>query len=149
MSKQGFTLVELVIVIIIVGILSIVAVPIYRSYTLKAIGTEGKALMGAIASAQQVHYTEYGNFQALTKTATDKKFGVDAKANKFFREFTITTSGSGEGSYKWDAMAFGDANTKAAGMTVRMQSADTGNNGDTYMNVYDDSGAVIENIVMY
>ena len=146
MKKQGFTLVELVIVIIIVGILSIVAVPIYRSYTLKAIGSEGKALMGAIASAQQVHYTEYGNFQALTKTTTDKKFGVDAKANKFFREFKIVTSGSGEGSYRWEAMAFGDANTKAAGLTMAMSADDYGG-VDSYLNLYDETGVAIEHFV--
>ena len=44
MKRKGFTLVELVIVIVIVGILSIVAVPIYRGYTRKAMATEGKAL---------------------------------------------------------------------------------------------------------
>jgi prepilin-type N-terminal cleavage/methylation domain-containing protein len=36
MGNKGFTLVELVIVIVIVGILSIVAVPIYRGYTRKS-----------------------------------------------------------------------------------------------------------------
>ena len=143
MNRQGFTLVELVIVIIIVGILSIVAVPIYRSYTLKAIGTEGKALMGAIASAQQIHYTEYGNFQALTKTTTDKKFGVDAKANKFFREFTIVTSGAGEGSYTWSATAVGAENTKAAGLTMFMTAND--HSGDSsVLNLYDDTGDAID-----
>ena len=146
MKRQGFTLVELVIVIIIVGILSIVAVPIYRSYTLKAIGTEGKALMGAIASAQQVHYTEYGNFQALTKTTTDKKFGVDAKANKFFREFSIVTRKWGDNN-GWEAMAFGDANTKAAGLTMAMSADDYSGGGNFYLNLYDETGTAIEHFV--
>jgi prepilin-type N-terminal cleavage/methylation domain-containing protein len=36
MKSEGFTLLEFVIVIIIVGILSIVAVPVYRNYIEKA-----------------------------------------------------------------------------------------------------------------
>ncbi|MDR0820260.1 MAG: prepilin-type N-terminal cleavage/methylation domain-containing protein [Endomicrobium sp.] len=32
MKPEGFTLVEFIIVIIIVGILSIIAIPVYRSY---------------------------------------------------------------------------------------------------------------------
>ena len=143
MKRQGFTLVELVIVIIIVGILSIVAVPIYRSYTLKAIGTEGKALMGAIASAQQVHYTEYGNFQALSKTSTDKPFGVDAKANKFFREFTITTGGDTTNHW-WGATAVGDANTKAAGLTVELGGTDY-TSGGVFL-LYDETGTEIDRV---
>ena len=147
MKKQGFTLVELVIVIIIVGILSIVAVPIYRSYTLKAIGTEGKALMGAIASAQQVHYTEYGNFQALTKTATDKKFGVDAKANKFFREFTIETRKMGVNN-GWTATTVGAEGTKAAGLTVQMSANDYLPN-DTTLWIVDSTGDTVDSWVHF
>ena len=54
-KSKGFTLVELIIVIVIVGILSIVTVPIYRGYTKKAIATEAKALLGSIATAEKVY----------------------------------------------------------------------------------------------
>ena len=60
-KSKGFTLVELIIVIVIVGILSIVAVPIYRGYTKKAIATEAKALLGSIATAEKVYYAEFGH----------------------------------------------------------------------------------------
>ena len=55
---KGFTLVELVIVIIIVGILSIVAVPIYRSYFRRAMTTEGKALLGVIQLSERAYFAE-------------------------------------------------------------------------------------------
>ena len=45
-SKKGFTLVELVIVIVIVGILSVISVPIYRGYVDRAMRTEGEVLLG-------------------------------------------------------------------------------------------------------
>src|SRR5438132_13570331 len=46
-SEAGFTLVELLIVILIVGILSAVAVPLYHGYTKDARLAEAKALAGS------------------------------------------------------------------------------------------------------
>ncbi|MBO7611272.1 MAG: prepilin-type N-terminal cleavage/methylation domain-containing protein, partial [Elusimicrobia bacterium] len=51
-NKKGFTLVELVIVIVIVGILSAISVPVYRGYIEKAIMAEGQTLLGAIGKAE-------------------------------------------------------------------------------------------------
>ncbi len=94
-KTKGFTLVELVIVIVIVGILSIVAVPIYRGYTRKAMATEGKALLGAIQTAQKIYFAETAFFaQQTTATSFSSSLDVDARSNKYFTAFTIrATSG--------------------------------------------------------
>jgi len=94
-KTKGFTLVELVIVIVIVGILSIVAVPIYRGYTRKAMATEGKALLGAIQTAQKIYFAENAYFSTQTATSFSSSLDVDARSNKYFTAFTISaTSGA-------------------------------------------------------
>lgn len=85
---KGFTLVELVIVIVIVGILSVVAVPVYKGYTKKAMATEGKALLGAINTSQKVYFAEWGMF--VGGTSASAILDVDARANKYFRTFGVT-----------------------------------------------------------
>ena len=68
-KNNGFTLVELVIVIIIVGILSIVAVPVYRGYTRKSVATEGKALLGVIQMSERAYFAETSTYIAVSNTS--------------------------------------------------------------------------------
>ena len=85
---KGFTLVELVITIAIVIILSVVSVPIYRSYSVKAKLSEAYALLGVILSAQKAYYSEYGMFASHGNwTAYHPVLGIDARGNKYFSWF--------------------------------------------------------------
>jgi type IV pilus assembly protein PilA len=55
--QQGFTLIELMIVVAIIGILAAVAIPAYQDYTKRAHVTEGLSL----ASSGKTAVTEYFN----------------------------------------------------------------------------------------
>ncbi len=90
-DKKGFTLVELLIVIIIVAILSIVGVSIYRSYVRKAHATEAMALLGSIANSQKIYYAEHGcYFVNGVETSKETVLDVDASKNKYFTAFTVS-----------------------------------------------------------
>ena len=91
--QKGFTLVELVIVIVIVGVLSIVAVPIYRGYTSKARTSEAKSLTGALQNSQKIYYAEHGVWYELNNWVEyDEVLDIDARGNKYFRKMRTKTS---------------------------------------------------------
>jgi len=64
-NKRGFTLIELIIVLIIIGILASIAAPMMRGMTGKAIYGEAITAMGAIRTALQIYYVEYQAYPNL------------------------------------------------------------------------------------
>jgi len=59
-KKKGFTLVELMVVILIVAILAAVAIPILRGRVDAAKWSEGRAMIGTIATAIRAYHAEKG-----------------------------------------------------------------------------------------
>jgi type IV pilus assembly protein PilA len=60
--KSGFTLIELMIVVAIIGILAAIAIPNFLRFQLKAKSSEGKTNLAAIRTAEQSYYSEFGVF---------------------------------------------------------------------------------------
>jgi type IV pilus assembly protein PilA len=63
MTKQmqkGFTLIELMIVVAIIGILAAIAIPAYQDYTVRAQVTEGLSLAGAAKAAVAESFSNTG-----------------------------------------------------------------------------------------
>ena len=61
-SKDGFTLVELMVVAVIVAILAAVAIPLMSANKNRAIMTEAEAALGTIRSVLRAQYAETGRY---------------------------------------------------------------------------------------
>jgi prepilin-type N-terminal cleavage/methylation domain-containing protein len=58
----GFTLIELMIVVAIIGILSAIAAPLLSSHQLRAKSSEGKTNLGAIRVVEETLFSEHGAY---------------------------------------------------------------------------------------
>jgi len=67
-SKKGFTLIELMIVVAIIGILAAIAIPNFLKFQAKSKQSEAKSNLGAIFTGQTSYFGEqntYGNFSQI------------------------------------------------------------------------------------
>lgn len=79
-TNQGFTLIELMIVIAIIAILMAYALPAYRNYTAKAKIAEGSAMAAAYKMAINEAYTRTGTLNGLDND-TNGIGSLNAKGN--------------------------------------------------------------------
>jgi len=63
-KQQGFTLIELMIVVAIIGILAAIAIPAYQDYTIRAQVSEGLNLSGGAKAAVSEYTMDRGTFPA-------------------------------------------------------------------------------------
>jgi type IV pilus assembly protein PilE len=73
---KGFTLIELMIVVLIIGIIAAVAVPSYQEYIDEGRRAEGVAFAKEILSLQETHFMQYNQYATAISGAGATALGV-------------------------------------------------------------------------
>lgn len=135
-AQKGFTLIELMITVAIVGILAAVALPAYQNYTIRAQVSEGFTLSGGLQSAVAENYAQTGTFPTTLATV-----GMEnPPKGKYTSSVDLGAAGSiivtyGEG-----------ANTKITGGVVTLTPIDDGE-GNIKWNCTPDEGKILRSYV--
>jgi len=90
--EAGFTLVELLIVILIVGILSAVALPLYLGYTKDARLAEAKALGGSVLTALSGCVQVKGSGNNCVRSEVQNRVGLDAQGSTYDKRWVVSTA---------------------------------------------------------
>lgn len=64
MLRSGFSLVEMLLVVVLIGILGAIAYPAYQQYVLRSYRVEAITILLELANRQEQHLADYGQYTA-------------------------------------------------------------------------------------
>ncbi len=112
-AQKGFTLIELMIVVAIIGILAALAIPAYTDYTIKSRVGEGASLTGAFKTATEVYWSENGTLTGIVAGLNASTLGLSAVEGEYVSAITFLTGPILDVEYKDTTKLGADAPTGA------------------------------------
>ncbi|QJQ99351.1 pilin [Halomonas sp. PGE1] len=104
-AQGGFTLIELMIVVAIIGILAAIAIPRYQDYTARAQATEALSATAALRVELQEYFANKGEFPADgAELDTETGYDVSSIGGRFIDDVTL---GLAAGSQAQITITFG------------------------------------------
>ena len=91
-KQNGFTLIELMVVVAVIGVLSAIAIPQYQNYVARAQVAEGFSLLASGKMAVAEYYNENGSFP--TDNATARLGAANTIIGKYVGSVTVGNAGA-------------------------------------------------------
>jgi prepilin-type N-terminal cleavage/methylation domain-containing protein len=101
-DKKGFTLLELLVVVLIIGILAGIALPQYRSAVRKARVAEAQVILKAVIDAEDRWILQYGNFEWSSWEELDIEVPTESQYWTFEQEECIANGCGVIALPKWE-----------------------------------------------
>lgn len=108
-TKQGFTLIEMMVVVVLIGILAAIAYPSYIEYITRSNRTEGMALLNDAAARQERYFAQ--NTVYITDTDHISSLGLSATSTSGYYQLEVDKK-EGDGGYTLTAKPQGSQATR-------------------------------------
>ena len=105
-DRSGFTLIELMVVILLFGILAAVAIPLMRARVEAAKWSEGKTMMGTIATTLRAYGTEKGDAGTWPPSLVDLGFVAGDLTGTYFVDADFTWANAAYNSLVTPSLTF-------------------------------------------
>jgi prepilin-type N-terminal cleavage/methylation domain-containing protein len=130
-NKKGFTMIELMVVVVIVGVLAAIAIPIYGKYIKNARVTEATGRMGEIITACKAWAMENPNASGVPMWPTAAGGIVDLSATDNFTYGITATNPAGPPAPLGTLTVTATGTNKMAGVSVVITVVGTTATGST------------------
>jgi type IV pilus assembly protein PilE len=131
---RGFSLIEVMIVVVIVAILASIAIPSYRQYVLRTHRTEAKRTLLNVAAAQEKFYLQNNTYAGPSALDTAPPGGLGIADTTENGHYTVVIGAGDASAFSATATAQGGQtdDSRCASFTINQTGVKTATNADCW-----------------